>query len=262
MPSPASFQRTSLEVTAVPDFPVVRPGDDLGALVVRSLESANLRPEDDDVFVVAQKIVSKAEGRRVELAQVIPSARALEIAAETGKDARIVEVILSESDRIVRQRPGLLIARHRLGLVMANAGVDQSNVGGHGEGEEVLKLPQDPDSSAHALKSRIDEHFRVRVGVLVSDSVGRAWRLGTVGLALGLAGMPARRDFRGQPDLHGRTMLSTEVGFADQVASAAMLAMGEGAEGTPLVLVRGLRWTERPGSATDLVRPVDQDLFG
>jgi len=211
--------------------------------------------------VVAQKVVSKAEGRYLDLASVQPSARARELAAVTGKDARFVEIVLSQSTEILRAAPHALIAVTHHGLVMANAGVDQSNLEAGDAGRRVLLLPEAPDCSAARLKERLDAHFATDIGVVISDSAGRAWRLGTVGLAIGAAGVPSLVDRRGEADLAGRPLEVTEVGFADAVAAAAVLAMGEAAEASPAALVRGLRWTGEPRPARALLRPKAQDLF-
>lgn len=250
-----------IEIVGVPDVPLVKPGDDLAALIAAALERANLRPVAGDVVVVAQKIVSKAEDRFVDLASVAPSERARAIGADIGKDARLVEVILGESRRVVRQRPGLLIVEHRLGYVMANAGVDHSNVGPPDGRERVLLLPRDPDGSAEALRARLAAHFRCAVAVIVNDSFGRAWRRGTVGVALGAAGLPASLDLRGHRDLFGQTLQTTVVGFADEIAAATSLVMGQAAEATPVVLVRGLAWREAPSAGRSLIRPAEEDLF-
>lgn len=251
----------SLELFAVPDMPSVQSGDDLGAVITQAMHHAGLVLQAGDVVVVAQKIVSKAEGRLVELSQVSPTRRATEVAASCDKDPRLVEVILSESDEVLRCRAGLLIVRHRLGFVMANAGVDQSNLDRSDAGERVLLLPRDPDASSARLKRAFDRAFCVDVGTVISDSVGRAWRTGTVGVALGSAGIPALRDLQGHEDLFGRRLETTEVGYADLVASAAVLVMGEGAEGTPVVLVRGLSYSDSNATAAQLIRPLAQDLF-
>jgi coenzyme F420-0:L-glutamate ligase/coenzyme F420-1:gamma-L-glutamate ligase len=240
---------------------MVQPGDDLGTLLINAMAQQSLSLQDHDIVVVAQKVVSKAEGRYVDLQQVAPSTRALELAELSGKDARLVEVILSESQEVLRCRDGLLIVRHRLGLVMANAGVDQSNIEQSGATERVLLLPQDPDNSSARLKQMLEDHFGVQVGVVISDSVGRAWRVGTVGLALGLAGLPAIQDFRGRGDLYDRALEVTVVGFADQVAASAALVMGEGSEGVPAAMVRGLQWSDADTTAVSLIRPREQDLF-
>jgi coenzyme F420-0:L-glutamate ligase / coenzyme F420-1:gamma-L-glutamate ligase len=191
----------------------------------------------------------------------VPSDRAVAVAATTAKDPRLVELILGESRRIVRQRPGVLITEHRLGYVMANAGVDQSNVAPPDGRERVLLLPRDPDGSAENFRSRLSAHFGCAVAVIINDSFGRAWRRGTAGVALGAAGLPAVVDLRGQPDLFGRTLQASIVGFADEIAAAASLVMGQAAEGMPVVLVRGAAWTAASSAARTLVRPQDEDLF-
>ena len=241
--------------------PLVEPGDDLGRIVVAAFAANGLTPEDGDVLVAAQKIVSKAEGRFIALAGVTPSADAVALAAETGKDARLVEIILSESKRVVRRRPGLIIVEHRLGFVMANAGVDHSNVAMTQGEEGVLLLPRDPDGSAEALRQSLAREFGRRIAVVVNDSFGRPWRRGVAGVALGAAGLPALVDRRGQPDLFGRPLLVTEIGFADEIAAAASLVMGQADEGLPLVLVRGLSWSAPEAPAAALVRPAEHDLF-
>jgi coenzyme F420-0:L-glutamate ligase / coenzyme F420-1:gamma-L-glutamate ligase len=248
-------------VTTLQGIPEVRPGDDLAALLIAGIERSDLAPRARDIVVVAQKIVSKAEGRYLDLATVEPGSRAQELAAVTGKDARLVEAILSESAEILRAAPHVLIAVTRHGFVMANAGVDQSNLEAGDGGRRVLLLPERPDLSAQRIKARLDAHFHSDVGVIVSDSTGRAWRLGTVGLAIGAAGVPSLLDHRGERDLAGRALEATEVGFADAVAAAAVLAMGEAAEARPAVLVRGLAWTGPSRPASALVRPKSQDLF-
>ncbi len=240
---------------------LVEPGDDLGAITVAALRENGLVPRQGDVLVVAQKIVSKAEGRYVDIATVRPSERATALAAELDKDPRFVEVVLSESKRVVRHRPGLLIVEHRLGFVMANAGIDHSNVPTDDGTERVLLLPLDPDGSAQALRQYLLDVFGVGLGVIISDSFGRAWRKGTVGVALGAAGLPALVDLRGHPDLFARELLVTETGFADEIAAAAGLLMGQADEAVPMVLVRGLTWSapDQPGAA--LTRPAEHDLF-
>jgi coenzyme F420-0:L-glutamate ligase / coenzyme F420-1:gamma-L-glutamate ligase len=242
-------------------IPLVQPGDDLGAIAVAAFRASGLAPEDGDVLVVAQKIVSKAEGRYVDVATVRPSERAIALAAELDKDPRFVEVVLSETKRVVRHRPGLLIVEHRLGFVMANAGIDHSNVTAQDGAERVLLLPVDPDGSAHALRQHLIGVFGVELGVIISDSFGRAWRKGTVGVALGAAGLPALVDLRGHPDLFGRELLVTETGFADEIAAAAGLLMGQADEAVPMVLVRGLAWSAPNVPAAALIRPAEHDLF-
>jgi coenzyme F420-0:L-glutamate ligase/coenzyme F420-1:gamma-L-glutamate ligase len=250
-----------LELIALQGIPLVHAGDDLAALIAGRCGAAGIVPRHQDVFVVAQKIVSKAEGRLVALASVQPSAQALALAADVGKDPRIVELILAESVRIVRQRPGLLIAEHRLGFVMANAGIDRSNVGFDHEQESALLLPIDPDASAERLCDALSQCFGCQLGVVISDSFGRPWRNGTVGVAIGVAGLPAVIDRRGAPDLFDRPLQVTTIGLADEVAAAASLLMGQAAEAQPAVLVRGLAWEQAASTSRALVRPAAEDLF-
>jgi len=251
----------AVTLTAISGMPAIQPGDDVAAILADAIDAAGLALCDADVLVVTHKIVSKAENRYRSLAGVTPSARARELAEATGKDAALVEIILSESREVVRSRPGLIITEHRSGVVMANAGVDQSNVSGSHESERVLLLPQDSDASSVALRAALGTRFGVEIAVIVSDSVGRAWRNGVVGLALGAAGLPALQDLRGKTDLDGRELKVTQVALADEIASAAELLMGEADEGRPAVLVRGLEWREAPLTAAALVRRRDQDLF-
>jgi coenzyme F420-0:L-glutamate ligase/coenzyme F420-1:gamma-L-glutamate ligase len=253
---------SSVTLLALPGIPLIERGDDLGAILIDAIEAAAIEPRDRDVLVVAQKIVSKAEGNYVELGAVTPSPRARAIAAAVGKDARLVELVLAESDAIIRQAPDVLIVSHRLGFVMANAGIDQSNIE-HGEGPgRVLLLPRDPDGFCRNLKARLDKHFGVGLGIIVNDSFGRAWRNGVVGVALGAAGLPALIDMAGEPDIFGRALRVTQIGFADEIAAAASLMMGQAAARWPAILLRGLDWDARPElAASALIRPKERDLF-
>jgi coenzyme F420-0:L-glutamate ligase/coenzyme F420-1:gamma-L-glutamate ligase len=251
----------SLRLIAVPGIPLVRPGDDLARILGDAME-ATCPPEDGDVLVLAQKIVSKAEGRVVDLASVSPSARAVALGREVGKDPRLVEVILGESRRVVRSRPNLMIMEHRLGFVMANAGVDQSNVAEQDGVERALLLPENPDASAARLRAALEGRFGIRLGVIINDSFGRAWRRGTCGVAIGAAGVACLVDLRGRPDLFGRTLHVTVVGHADEIAAAASLVQGQAREGQPAVLVRGLPRPDAPElPAAELARPLAEDLF-
>jgi coenzyme F420-0:L-glutamate ligase / coenzyme F420-1:gamma-L-glutamate ligase len=255
--SPAS----ELRIIALPDFPQVAAGDDLAALTAAALTGGELRLQPDDVLVFAQKVVSKAEGRRIDLATVTPGARALELARIVQKDPRLVELVLRESRRIVRAAPEVLIVEHRLGLIMANAGIDQSNVADPATGEFALLLPDNPDASAARLRMRLGELTGCQPGVIVSDSFGRPWRVGTVGVAIGCAGISSTVDLRGQIDLFGRVLRVTVVGYADELAAAASVLMGQAGEGRPVVLIRGLA-PQRPFQpAMALLRPPEQDLF-
>ena len=245
----------------MPGIPAIRAGDDLARILGDALVAAGLQPQRGDALVVTHKIVSKAEGRYVSLRDVRPSPRARDLAVATGKDAALVEVILSESRAIMRCRPGLIIAEHRLGLVLANAGIDRSNVPQDGDEQRVLLLPKDPDASSAALRDALLARFGEPLAVVVSDSVGRAWRHGVVGLALGAAGLPALLDLRGRADLEGRPLEVTQVGLADEIASAAQLLMGEADEGRPAVVVRGVEWHGSPLPAAALIRERAADLF-
>ena len=251
----------AVEILAVPGIPLVRKGDDLVALIGEGLARGGIVPRGGDVFVLTQKIVSKAEGRMVDLATVEPSTEAIELAGKIQKDPRLVELILSESVRVVRARPGILIVEHRLGFVMANAGIDQSNVASPDDPQRALLLPVDPDGSAAILRRRLSLRFGVPVAVVISDSFGRAWRRGTCGVAIGAAGLPSLMDLRGSPDLFGRELQVSITGHADEIAAAASLVMGQGAEGQPVVVVRGLTWRGPDNDASELVRPAAEDMF-
>ncbi len=246
-----------LELTALRDFPLVRAGDKLPELICHSLRANNVRPLDHDVLAVAQKIVSKAEGRSVLLSDIVPSKEARRRAAETGKDPRLVELILRESTEVLRQRDNLIVTENHLGLVMANAGIDLSNVD---EGCALL-LPQDPDKSASNIRNHLREEFDVNAGVIVVDSIGRAWRNGVTGHAIGVAGINALIDLRKMTDLNNRALRVTEVAIADEIAAAASLLMGQANEGKPVVMVRGFPDIQGTKDAKSLLRPKDRDLF-
>jgi coenzyme F420-0:L-glutamate ligase/coenzyme F420-1:gamma-L-glutamate ligase len=250
-----------LTLSVVPAIPMIAQGDDLGAIMIAAMDKVGMAPLDGDVVVVAQKVVSKAQGRYVDLATVVPSSRAKDLANATDRDPRLVEVILSESIRIVRQHQRALVVEHHDGYVAANAGVDRSNVGESSGEDVVLLLPKEPDAAAEALRQQLESRYRRRLGVIISDSFGRPWRRGTVGVALGAAGIPALNDMRGQPDLFGRPLRVTETAFADEVASAASLLMGQADEAHPVVLVSGFAVAEQQIPARALIRPASEDLF-
>ncbi len=251
--------KPALSLFPVTGLPFIEPGCDLAALIIEHLGKNRLKPQDGDIVAIAQKIVSKAEDRLVNLKDIEPSAEARLLAYSADKDPRLTELILRESTRIVRDTPDVLIVEHRTGLVLANAGIDRSNV--QGDDDTVLLLPEDPDASARRLKETLDAHFGIRLGVLITDSVGRPWRLGTTGIAIGCAGLEALNDMRGRQDLFDRVLQVAEVATADCVAGAATLLMGEGAEAVPLVLVRGLNAGESNQSAKTIVRSADDNLF-
>ncbi len=261
----ATALKRSLSLVALGGIPLIRPGDDLAEIIVAALQASGEALRDGDVLVLAQKIVSKAEDRYVTLADVTPGRRAAELAAEIDKDPRLVELILSESTEVVRSRKGVLVVAHRLGLVLANAGIDASNVEQDGADDgRVLLLPENPDASAALLVTALRRATGSKIGIIINDSLGRAWRHGTVGAAIGAAGIEALCDLRGRSDLFGRPLQSTQVGQADEIAAAASLLMGQADEGRPVVLIRGLAETagaaETEG-ADALVRPPEQDLF-
>jgi len=243
----------------------VQPGDDLAALVLAAILRQGLTLQDGDVVVLAQKVVSKAEGRYRSLSEVMPDARALELSAVTEKDPRLVQLILDESNEVLRARPGLLIVEHRLGFVSANAGIDHSNLPGLDE-DAYLLLPQDPDASADRLRSALEQASGAQfgdasIGVLIIDSHGRAWREGTLGTTIGLSGLPGLVDLRGTPDLAGRPLRVTQLAAADELAAAASLAMGQAAEGCPAVHVRGFPYALREARLDELLRPRERDEF-
>jgi coenzyme F420-0:L-glutamate ligase/NADPH-dependent F420 reductase len=261
-PKEAGAARGGLSVWPAPNLPLFQPGDDLAAAIGDSCSAAGEDLRDGDVVVVAQKIVSKAEGRIVRLADVTPGPRARDVAAASDKDPAIVELALSESQEVVRAAPGVIIYRHRTGHVLANAGIDASNVVGDGGGEAVLLWPHDPDASARAMRAALEARFNVRLAVIISDSLGRAWRVGTTGTAIGVAGMKPIRDRRGEADLFGRELKVTMTGVADEIAAAASLVIGEAAEGTPVAIVRGAVYDrDDAAGVADLLRPVERDLF-
>ncbi len=247
-----------IEIVALAGIPEIAAGDDLARILADAL--APVEPRRHDVLVVTQKIVSKAEGRFVDLDGIQPGVEAERIAAETGKDGRLVELVLRESSALVRTAPNLLITRHRSGHVMANAGVDRSNLGSL-DGDRALLLPEDADASAKRLRDGLAQRFDSPPAVVISDSFGRPWRQGVVNVAIGASGLPSLIDRRGERDRDGRLLEVTQVALADMVASAAGLATGEGAEGVPAALVRGLEWTAADAPASALIRPVEEDLF-
>ena len=249
-----------LSFMRIPGVPLVQPGDDLAALISAALRAGGVKPLAGDLIAVAQKIVSKAEGRSVRLDTVRPSAEAEDIASRANKDPRVVELILRESRSVIRVSPGVIIVEHRTGVVLANAGIDRSNL--EDSDETALLLPEDPDASAAGLRAALQKEFGVALGLIITDSIGRAWRLGTVGIAIGCAGIKALNDLRGQSDMFGRTLQVSEVAVADSIAATAVLVMGEAAEGTPLVVVRGAGAGADTGqSARDALRRAEEDLF-
>jgi coenzyme F420-0:L-glutamate ligase/coenzyme F420-1:gamma-L-glutamate ligase len=249
-PSPA------LQLFTLTTLPEIQPGDDLAALISQAAETS-LAPAD--IVVLAQKIVSKAEGRQVRLADITPSSRAISLAALCEKDPRLVELVLSETEEVVRCTRNILIVRHRLGMTVANAGIDQSNIE-NGDGHALL-LPLDPDASAAALHRALSKIAGGPVGIVINDSFGRPWRKGTCGTAIGCAGVESLMDLRGRPDRFGRALRTSELGLADEIAAAASLVMGQAAEGVPVVIVRGLPPCTRALPAASLIRKGTENLF-
>lgn len=248
----------ALTIVPLQGLPEVAPGDDLATLILAAADGGAGGLQDGDILVIAQKIVSKAEGRQVALADVEPTPRALAVAAECGKDPRLVELVLRESTKLLRIKRDVLIVRHRLGYVMAQAGIDQSNLPGEAH---ALLLPENPDASAARLRDAIRARRGIAIGLVVSDSFGRPWRLGTVNIALGAAGLPVLVDRRGERDRDGRIMRATLIAQGDAIASAAGLVMGEGAEGIPAAIVRGLPHSASDQTGAALLRPLEEDMF-
>ncbi len=253
----------SLVLTPLPGIPLVHTGDELVEIIRYGLLNANIHLEDGDILVLAQKIVSKAEGRWVNLETIEPSPKAIEIGKRIEKDPRQVELVLQESTQILRMRISTMIVEHKLGFVCANAGIDHSNVAGEAQQNEewVLLLPEDPDTSAQKIRLALEEQNKVRVGVMIIDSHGRAWREGVVGVAIGLSGLPGLVDMRGKSDLFGYKLKITTIGAADELAAAASLVMGQADEATPIIHVRGFPYKLREGKLSELLRAKEMDLF-
>lgn len=255
------MKTSCMQMMALPGMPMVQPGDDLATQIAEGLERAGESLQNGDVLVLAQKIVSKANNRIFDLRDVTPSPEAEALALEVDKDPRQVQLVLDESVEVVGKVPGVLIVAHRLGIVMANAGIDASNVEQAGGSENVLLLPEDPDDDCRQIRQTLKQRHGVEVAVIINDSVGRAWRQGTMGLAIGSAGLPALWDLRGEPDLYGRELLVSEVGLADELSSAASILQGQGNQGQPVILIRGVHFPSSDQGADALPRPPAQDMF-
>tara|TARA_B100000029_G_scaffold328937_1_gene321259 strand:+ start:217 stop:1026 length:810 start_codon:yes stop_codon:yes gene_type:complete len=258
---PQSTWVADISITALKEFPLVSSGCDIVQSTLACVKKQNVLVESGDILVFTQKIVSKAEGREVNLKDIAPSEKAKKLSIETGKDARLVELILSESKEIVRKSTDLIIAEHRLGIILANAGIDHSNIRPDENGEWVLLLPIDPDATSKNYRQRIYDLTNKKVGIIISDSVGRAWRNGTIGLAIGVAGLPAVEDHRGKLDLFGVPLVSSQEAIADELASAASLVQGQADEGCPVALIRGFKILSQESPAQTLVRRKEFDLF-
>jgi coenzyme F420-0:L-glutamate ligase/coenzyme F420-1:gamma-L-glutamate ligase len=253
----------SLVLSPLPNIPMIQTGDDITGIIINALMHGKITLQDGDILVLAQKIISKSEGRWVNLISIKPSAQVESMAKKVDKDPRLVEVILRESNQVIRTRTGTIIVEHRLGFICANAGIDHSNVAGNGDNEEdwVLMLPEDPDASAQKIRNELQAKSGSTLGVMIIDSHGRAWREGVVGVAIGLSGLPGIVDMRGKSDLFGYTLKITTIGVADELAAAASLVMGQANEATPIVHVRGFPYPLRDGHLKELLRPKEQDLF-
>ena len=252
-----------LIISPLPNIPMVRTGDDLVEIIINGLKQGNIALQDGDILVLAQKIVSKAEGRWINLRSIQPSPQAIDLANKIEKDPRLVEIILRESNQVIRTRTGTIIVEHRLGFICANAGIDHSNVAGDGNEHEewVLMLPENPEASAEEIRNKLHMISDTQLAVMIIDSHGRAWREGVVGVAIGLSGLPGIMDMRGKSDLFGYTLRITTIGVADELAAAASLVMGQTDEATPIVHVRGFPYPLRDGHLKELLRPKEQDLF-
>lgn len=250
-----------LELIGLEGFPLVEPGDDLAQLLVDSLAHNDLELQAGDVLVIAQKVVSKAEGRYVTLADVSPSEEANVLAEQADKDPRQVELILQESNEVVRVRPGVIIVEHRLGYVHANAGIDKSNIASDSDNPRVLLLPLDPDKSAAELRAALHHACGVAPQIIINDSLGRAWRNGTMGIAIGTAGIDPLYNQIGEQDLFGNTLEVTEAAVADELAAGASLVMGQAAEGCPVVLARGMNLKSSQAGSATLLRERSMDMF-
>lgn len=250
-----------LTLSAIEDFPLVEPGDDLAAQIADALSAAGISLEDGDVLVLAQKIVSKAENRYAYLNDVEPSADAIALAAETDKDPRQAELVLRESREVLRKRPGVIVVEHRLGYVHANAGIDKSNIQSDPDNPRVLLLPEDSDASARRLRAALQQRTGIAPHIIINDSAGRAWRNGTAGFAIGSAGFEALENRIGDSDMYGRELEVTEIAVADELAAAASFLMGQADESLPLVLIRGAALRPSDKGSDVLIRPREKDLF-
>lgn len=253
-----------LILTPLIGIPLVEQGDDLPTLILESLQFTEIELQDGDVIVLAQKIVSKAEGRRMRLDHFVPTEEAMALAKTTGKDPRLIKAILEESKKIIRTAPNTVIAEHKNGFICANAGIDHSNVKieeGDAPDDWLLLLPVNSDKSASEIRASMEAASGKKIAVLIIDSHGRPWRVGTVGMTIGVSGMPALVDLRGKPDLFGRKLQITQVAAADELAAGASLMMGQADEASPVVHVRGFPYDLREGELAELIRPEDQDLF-
>ena len=251
---------SEITLTAIQNISEINPGDDVSRIINQCLLHQEYGLRNNDLIVIAQKIISKSENRFIDLKTIEPSEEAIKLAKETDKDPRLTELILQESNRIIRAENGTIIVEHKLGHILANAGIDRSNIGRRND--YALLLPKDPDGSATKIKKSLEDRYQIKLGVLITDSMGRAWRLGTTGHALGSSGIKTLIDMRGEEfDRDERLLQTTIIGVADQIASAATLLMGESSEGVPAVILRGLDLLDDSDTVNDLIRPAEEDLF-
>lgn len=252
-----------LTFTALAAIPKVRSGDDLAKFIIDSCKKQGIKIEDNDIFVITQKVVSKCEGRYRSLAAVMPGVKARVIAKLSRKDARFVQLVLNESKSILRVRKNTIIVEHKSGFICANAGIDHSNVDGNSkpDSDQYLLLPDDPDHSAAEIRKKLENECQRKIGVLIIDSHGRAWRNGTIGMAIGISGLPGLVDLRGKEDLYGFKLKITTVGAADELAAGASLLMGQSKEGIPVVIARGFPYPLREGTIKELIRDKNEDFF-
>jgi len=250
-----------IELFAPSGIPLIEPGADLAAIIIAALRGNGEHLLPGDIVIIAQKIVSKAENRYVGLSGVKPSPEARALAEEAEKDPRLVELILRESRTVLRHRPGVIVVEHRLGFVIANAGIDASNVAPAAQEQRVLLLPESPDASAAEMRRRLEAAYGGPIGVIINDSVGRAWRNGAIGTCLGNAGVPALQDLRGKPDLFGRPLMVSTMGLSDELAAAASLIQGQADEGRPVVIARGYAWQPTDQTGRNLIRVQHEDMF-
>ena len=250
-----------IELIALEDIPLINQGDNLVEIILKALEKNKVSLNDGDILVIAQKIISKSEGRYAFLNEISPSKEAKDLANKTDKDPRLVQLILNESREVIRYKKGVIVVENNLGLIHANAGIDRSNLESDNENPRVLLLPVDPDKSATEIKMEVLKQTEIKIGVIINDSSGRAWRNGIVGIAIGSSGAEVLSDLRGESDLFGNTLEVTEVGIADEIASAASLLMGQGKEGLPVILVKGMKESSDMNNAKGLIRKASEDLF-
>jgi coenzyme F420-0:L-glutamate ligase/coenzyme F420-1:gamma-L-glutamate ligase len=257
----AKGDHLTIKIHSLPGIPLIKKGDNLCKLILEAIEANKLMLKDGSILVVAQKVVSKAEDRFVNLKTIKPTALAIQYSSKTDKDPRLVELILRESKSVIRYRKGVLVVENHQGLIMANAGIDHSNVEQDLENDWVLLLPENPDKSANLIRQELISKIGLKVGVIINDSIGRAWRNGTIGTAIGVAGLSSIVDLRGREDLFGNLLRVSEEAIADELAAAASLVQGQADEGLPVVLIQGFTATSRHIPATELIRSEEKDLF-